>query len=53
LTSVELSENATTSPTTANTPSVFALSARIGVGLSDNGAAVCGTVLTLVTLSRC
>ena len=32
LTSVELSENATTSPTTASTPSVFALRARAGVG---------------------
>ena len=34
LTSVELSENATTSPTTASTPSVFALSARVRVGVS-------------------
>ena len=32
LTSVELSENATTSPTTASTPSVFALSARARFG---------------------
>lgn len=32
LTNVELSENATTSPRTASTPSVFALSPRIHAG---------------------
>ena len=37
LTSVELSENATTSPTTASTPSVFALSARIHAGAGAAG----------------
>jgi hypothetical protein len=35
LTSVELSENATTSPITASTPSVIALSARVRAGGSD------------------
>jgi xanthine dehydrogenase iron-sulfur cluster and FAD-binding subunit A len=32
---VELSENATTSPITASTPSVIALSARVRTGGSD------------------
>ncbi|HTE63781.1 MAG TPA: hypothetical protein VK631_25715, partial [Solirubrobacteraceae bacterium] len=45
-TSVELSENATTSPTTASTPSVFALSARIRIGVSDNCPAARGPGLT-------
>jgi hypothetical protein len=35
-TSVELSENATTGPTTASTPSVLALGARLPVGVSDD-----------------
>ena len=37
LTSVELSENATTSPSTASTPSVFALSARCHAGACAAG----------------
>ena len=46
LPSVELSEKATTSPTTASTPKVFALSGPICVGVSDDRPAALGAVLT-------
>ena len=42
-TSVELSEKAMTTPTTASAPNVFALRARIRVGLRRPGIAVAGT----------
>src|SRR3954466_15728272 len=46
LTSVELSENATTRPTTASTPSVFALSPRSRPGILDHSAPASGAALT-------
>src|SRR3954452_2253160 len=46
LTSVELSENATTRPTTASTPSVFALNVPSRAGTSGESAAACGAALT-------
>ena len=46
LTSVELSENATTRPTTASTPSVLALSERTRVRGSDSRPAARGARLT-------
>ena len=45
-TSVELNENATTSPTTASTPSVFALSARLRLGVSADCPPACDAALT-------
>ena len=45
-TSVELSENATTSPMTANTPSVLALRAGVRVGVSGDWPAARGATLT-------
>src|SRR4051812_32044421 len=51
-TSVELSENPTTSPSTASTPSVFALNAPIRVGASVGGAAASGKALTWAPYRR-
>ena len=45
-TSVELNENATTSPTTASTPSVFALSERSRAGGREDGPATGVAALT-------
>src|SRR4051812_47626559 len=53
LTSVELSENATTSPSTARTPSDFALSARRRAGDPVGPRAACETASTSAPYPGC